>query len=164
MKYRVLVISALQKSVFRSDIRAAAAFCTLARGVPATEELGKASGLEERGALLGVDIICSIGSSGGTDWGNEESRVQNASRQVGRNAFGNSMPRHFSFLLPSSLYATLRSTKTTCSSILPWHTWTCSRQSTVCQPYSSCGRGADQLTWMLCSFKPAIDIRPSLVM
>jgi hypothetical protein len=37
----------------------AAAFWTRALGVPATEELGNASGLEERCALFGVDIIAA---------------------------------------------------------------------------------------------------------
>jgi hypothetical protein len=52
-KYRVLDIS----SFSIHNVPAAAAFCSLALGVPATEELGKARGLEERGGLLGVDIV-----------------------------------------------------------------------------------------------------------
>jgi hypothetical protein len=44
------------------DVPAAAAFWTLALGVPATEELGKARGLEERGGLLGVDIVIVMGN------------------------------------------------------------------------------------------------------
>jgi hypothetical protein len=39
------------------NVPAAAAFWTLALGVLATEELGKARGLEERGGLFGVDIV-----------------------------------------------------------------------------------------------------------
>jgi len=52
----VLVISSFPVPRFH-DVPAAAAFWTLAFGVPATEELGKARGLEERGGLLGVDIV-----------------------------------------------------------------------------------------------------------
>jgi hypothetical protein len=55
-KYRVLEISSFPISRLH-HVPAAAAFWTLALGVPATEELGKASGLEERGGLLGVDIV-----------------------------------------------------------------------------------------------------------
>jgi hypothetical protein len=53
----VLEISSCSIPRLKGDSPTAAAFCTLALGVPATEELGKARGLEERGGLLGVDIV-----------------------------------------------------------------------------------------------------------
>jgi len=55
-KYQVLEISSFPVPRFH-DVPAAAAFWTLALGVPATEELGKARGLDERGGLFGVDIV-----------------------------------------------------------------------------------------------------------
>jgi len=57
----VLQISSIHIPSFH-DVPAAAAFWTLALGVPATEELGKARGLEERGGLLGVDIVIVMGN------------------------------------------------------------------------------------------------------
>jgi hypothetical protein len=61
-KYPVLEISSIHTGAML-DIRAAAAFWTLALGVPATEELGNARGLDERGGLFGVDIVYSCSSN-----------------------------------------------------------------------------------------------------